>query len=98
MNCRLTGSVLSLLALAVVAGCGAPCGPSNCEGCCDASGLCQLSANDHCGALGAQCRTCTSFQACRVGVCGGLEGAGSGSPTGAGAASTTVAAAASSSS
>lgn len=67
----------ALAAVAALAGCGTPCGPSNCAGCCDASGACQAPAVDSCGLNGAACMTCVGVQQCIQGTCA-FPGGGSG--------------------
>ncbi|MFT3840842.1 MAG: hypothetical protein QM723_27885 [Myxococcaceae bacterium] len=80
--------VISSLAL-LAAGCGnkPSCSPSNCPGCCNAAGTCQLGvAGTECGANGAACMACAPGQQCSVGLCrfpqsnvGGGSGTGGGS-------------------
>ena len=84
--------VVSGFALAVVPSCGAPpCGPQNCNGCCDSSNKCVPSsasnANTSCGTKGATCANCTSNnQVCNPVsfVCEAAMGTGGGSATGGG--------------
>ena len=67
MNRLLLAMVVLVAALA--AGCGTPCGPSNCAGCCDPHGTCQATANDACGVGGTVCAVCTAVQSCVEGAC-----------------------------
>jgi|GEM_PF-1834739 hypothetical protein len=52
-------------------GCGGTCQQNDCKGCCTASGQCAPgNANDACGKPGAQCASCTQFNAtCKSGIC-----------------------------
>lgn len=50
-------------------GCGDTCGPSNCDGCCDASGACQVASPSACGRGGNACEACAIFQSCFQGAC-----------------------------
>ena len=60
------------------------CTPTNCTGCCDSTGQCQLGASQSaCGAAGNACDVCISSQICQLGRCftqstGGGTGAGGG--------------------
>lgn len=69
-------------AAVVLLSCGSskpPCGPSNCNTCCTADGLCVLQASNlSCGAFGAACFACLADQQCTSGLCVG--GGGGGSP------------------
>ncbi len=58
-------------AAVLFAACGGPdsstsaCAPDNCQGCCDASGQCQLGRIDQaCGIFGAQCTACPTGTTC----------------------------------
>jgi hypothetical protein len=58
---------------------GTPCGPTNCSGCCDASGACQLGTTPaDCGSGGGACVLCGLGQTCSAGACtfGGTGDAG----------------------
>ncbi|MBI3184236.1 MAG: PPC domain-containing protein [Myxococcales bacterium] len=66
-----------------------PCGPTNCAGCCDSKGQCQVGVNAlACGANGRSCTECAPAQVCQIGFCvnptgtGGGGGGGSGSDGG----------------
>jgi hypothetical protein len=50
---------------------GAPCGPANCQGCCDSAGSCQLGdQSDKCGLSGVACSPCPEISpVCRQGSC-----------------------------
>jgi hypothetical protein len=50
---------------------GPHCGPDNCAGCCDATGVCRAgSANNNCGQFGKLCDNCAAkFQTCAGQVC-----------------------------
>jgi len=50
-----------------------PCGPSNCTGCCSATGLCRYGTeSDACGSGGNACDNCAAKAAgCSAGVCQG---------------------------
>ncbi len=49
---------------------GPSCDASTCGGCCDFSGVCQAGADqDECGSNGDSCVSCSSYQACKQGVC-----------------------------
>ncbi|MGV3620194.1 MAG: TolB family protein, partial [Archangium sp.] len=84
-------AALSLTTLLV--SCGptkAECEASTCNGCCDASGTCQVgNSNFSCGSAGAQCMQCNFGNVCLGGQClpSSVSGGGSGS-TGGGAGST----------
>lgn len=46
------------------------CGPGNCQGCCDAQGLCvEGEDQDRCGNGGLACEDCASTATCEAGVC-----------------------------
>lgn len=88
MHLRLAG--LALL-LAGLSGCffidGSTCDSTNCSGCCDSNGACQVgSTSNACGSGGNLCDSCVTGQVCQVGRCtsGGLGG-GSGGGFGGGA-------------
>lgn len=92
MHLRLAG--LGLL-LAGLSGCiivdDSNCNSTNCSGCCDAAGACQVgSANNACGSGGNRCDTCVTGQVCQVGRCatagvgGGFGGGGAGGGLGGG--------------
>lgn len=71
--------------------CGNPseCGPTNCGGCCDASGQCVTEfSKDQCGRLGASCEACTGTNVCVAGACA-ANGMGGGAGTTGGGAGTT---------
>ncbi len=60
---------LLLLALVLISACSsggaAACGPSQCNGCCDASGVCQPgTSTSACGKSGNACDTCVGVQVC----------------------------------
>ncbi|MFT3837217.1 MAG: hypothetical protein QM723_09505 [Myxococcaceae bacterium] len=77
---------LSLGAVFAVA-CGSKpvCSSSNCMGCCDAAGECQLGATaQQCGRGGFACQACALAQACVSGFCATLNNAGGGSASGGG--------------
>ena len=61
------------VALAVAPSCGpqkARCNASNCLGCCDATGACQIGTElSACGEKGAACASCTAAQICKAGAC-----------------------------
>ena len=91
---RATKRAMKNLALAALLGsfvvglalsCGpARCSPSNCLGCCDASGACQAgSAPTACGTGAGSCQQCFGAAACVNGQCGSLGG-GSGGGSGGG--------------
>lgn len=66
----------------------AKCGPQNCDGCCDAKGVCTKKPNNNnnttCGSAGNACVDCTATAGtCASGVCSGT-GAGGGSGGGGG--------------
>src|SRR3569833_4174413 len=61
--------LLLLAASLLAAGCGSKCDPSNCSGCCDTTGVCQLSTDQHCGLGGAACTLCAGLQPCQIGAC-----------------------------
>lgn len=88
---RVTALVaLSLLVMAVAAGCGgggARCSSATCPvGCCDSSGKCQSgSFSAACGIGGASCSVCSVTQTCAQGQCiGSNTGAGTGAGGGSG--------------
>ena len=63
----------------------ARCMPSNCDGCCDASGVCRDGTTlDACGSLGGSCDACEAAQVCQDGTCrtstlgGETDGGGNG--------------------
>ncbi|MFT3713029.1 MAG: hypothetical protein QM817_35700 [Archangium sp.] len=86
-------SLFLAAALSVLGGassCGTPpkmmntCGPSNCSGCCDAAGQCQVGTTPlACGVFGAMCQTCGSGL-CQSGVCSTRASGGGGGATGGG--------------
>lgn len=56
------------------------CDPSNCVGCCDTSGNCQIGvALSACGTNGAACAACTGGMTCTLGTCRFQNNAGGGS-------------------
>ena len=65
-------------------GSGGKCSKTNCGGCCDAAGMCQLgTAPAACGAAGNACQLCPGGQICSLGTCKvGTTGTGGGSGTG----------------
>lgn len=76
-------AVLSLVVMAVAAGCGGQmrCSSATCPvGCCDSSGKCQSgSFSAACGIGGASCSVCSVTQTCSQGQCiGANTGAGNG--------------------
>jgi hypothetical protein len=79
----------------LAAGCGTQpiCGPTNCDGCCDASGTCQAGTTTvACGAQGSTCEAC-SGASCFAGACipaGGSGGGGGGGSSGVGGGNTAV--------
>lgn len=78
--------VLSLAVSPLFFGCDSAvrCGPLNCNGCCDASGVCQPgSAKAACGKAGLTCSACLTSQACAVGSCA-ASGTGGGTASGGG--------------
>ncbi len=66
-----------------------PCTLSNCSGCCDASGQCQVGVDSRaCGHGGNQCDVCVGSLQCKQGTCvDGLVNAGGGMGGGGGTAS-----------
>ncbi|MFT3710177.1 MAG: hypothetical protein QM817_21330 [Archangium sp.] len=84
------GAVLGF-AVAVIPSCGTPpCGPANCNGCCDTMNKCvpssAASSNTSCGSKGAACANCaTNNQVCNTTsfVCENATGAGGGTGGGA---------------
>ncbi|MGV3625878.1 MAG: hypothetical protein ACO1OB_34025, partial [Archangium sp.] len=91
-------SFVFVFSVVALAGCLTPpeedCGPSNCTGCCDASGQCQSGlSGTACGQAGSMCVQCPSNQ-CFAGAClpggsaGGGAGTGGGATTGGGVGST----------
>jgi hypothetical protein len=83
MNRMLVGVVAVGMTLGGV-GCATKCGPSNCGGCCDPSGLCEAPSASFCGLGGNVCTACAPVQACLAGVCGfeaGTIGGSTGSTT-----------------
>lgn len=72
--------VVAVLGLTVACGKSpVPCGPGNCTGCCDASGMCQsLASSTACGSNGAACVQCPAGQSCSFGACTGSFGTGGG--------------------
>ncbi|MEW5743067.1 MAG: hypothetical protein AB1938_29395, partial [Myxococcota bacterium] len=79
---------LLVVAVAGLSACGQQpskdCSPSNCSGCCDTAGECQLPSVEHCGGNGGLCIACIGSQTCTFGVCistgtgGGATGGGGG--------------------
>lgn len=72
-----------LFALTPSCGNNKKCDVTNCAGCCDATGTCQVSGNATCGASGAACKACAATETCQAGVCtpattGGGAGGGGG--------------------
>ena len=58
---------------------GPTCSASNCNGCCDQSGSCQLgTTTEACGASGGQCTACGTGLQCLAGRCSASSGGGSG--------------------
>lgn len=52
-----------------------PCSPSNCQGCCDASGQCQPgTVPTACGSSANACTACSPIQVCQLGACRGIVG------------------------
>jgi hypothetical protein len=49
--------------------CKVPCGPDNCAGCCDSTGMCVASVNTACGLNGASCTACMGSDICSNGKC-----------------------------
>ncbi|MBL8952675.1 MAG: hypothetical protein JNK82_17985, partial [Myxococcaceae bacterium] len=47
----------------------APCGPATCNGCCDATGLCQFDQPQACGIGGNACTACATGNTCQAGLC-----------------------------
>src|SRR4051812_24373247 len=97
LTCSPTMRNLAFSLLLVVGAVGSGCGPavkecssSNCPGCCDDKGECQLGSSPlTCGSLGGQCSACTFGSLCQFGVCnsqqtGGGNGGGGGTATGGG--------------
>ncbi|MDP1914740.1 MAG: hypothetical protein Q8L14_00755 [Myxococcales bacterium] len=84
--------VLVVVAVLLGAACGGPpatqvCGPTNCDGCCDAAGACQAGVVDSaCGRSGAACASCSSGLVCSVGACTPRFSSGGGSAVGGGSA------------
>lgn len=74
------------LVVALTPACAPPkCGPSNCSGCCDSGGRCQLgNASDACGQPGNVCQACIIGQVCSAGVCSSTGLGGGGGSTGGG--------------
>jgi hypothetical protein len=71
----------ALLSLCLGGQCGhghpGPCGASNCVGCCDGNGRCQLGDSAQaCGFGGGTCNVCNPTQACNGGTCGQPHGDG----------------------
>lgn len=63
---------------------GGRCGSSNCRGCCDAQGMCQLGLSSNlCGSNGGMCLDCQGQQ-CAAGRCQGAGGGGAGGAGGGG--------------
>jgi len=86
MNLRLVLFASSILFTACFGGAGSQrgCDITNCVGCCDTAGVCQLGTTaTACGANAAQCIACGASQTCTNGQCiaGGTAG-GSGSTAG----------------
>lgn len=74
MNSRHFYFVVFSLLLIGTFSCGAPsrsCGPENCQGCCDAAGMCQVEKSVlACGAGGQMCSACAQGSQCQAsGVC-----------------------------
>lgn len=86
---EITSIIAALAAAVALAACGGggTCSASNCAGCCDPSGQCQLPADDHCGLRGAACSACVGGQRCES-VLGQCEFPGNGTGAGNGAGST----------
>jgi hypothetical protein len=67
---RVAVAFVLLLVVSACVGCSnPPCGPSNCEGCCQADGSC--SAGDQaegCGTRGGACGTCGGTEQCVAGA------------------------------
>jgi hypothetical protein len=60
----------------------APCGPSNCDGCCTADGRCEAgTAANACGGNGNACGICTGLEACLVSACVPMTTGQDGGPT-----------------
>ncbi|MDP1920448.1 MAG: hypothetical protein Q8L14_29660 [Myxococcales bacterium] len=72
----------TILGVLLLAGCGAtqvPCGPSSCQGCCDAQGSCVATPSaQQCGSGGNQCSACGAGAICLVGSCSMPQGTGGG--------------------
>ena len=65
------------------------CDASNCMGCCDTAGVCQVGNNSQsCGAFGGQCNPCALGLSCNAGVCVPFGGNGGGAATGGGSGAT----------
>ncbi len=47
----------------------AACSAANCQGCCDATGLCRVLADATCGINGAVCQACVAGDVCDQGLC-----------------------------
>lgn len=86
-------SIRLSLSIAVIAlfgsACGSPkvkCLPSNCSGCCDASGACvAIPTAAACGLRGSACQACTGGGECIGGFCSGSSFGGGGGELGGGA-------------
>jgi|APLak6261675434_1056106.scaffolds.fasta_scaffold00533_8 hypothetical protein len=84
--------VLASLVLLLAASCSSSvpaCGPSNCTGCCSASGACVVGSSTlDCGAAGAQCTQCALGSSCFLGQCSSTQTGGGSGSTGGGTGST----------
>ncbi|MGV3620528.1 MAG: hypothetical protein ACO1OB_06910, partial [Archangium sp.] len=80
MSALRLGLVVGALSLLSACGNTAPkCLPSNCAGCCDASGECVALTNAlACGARGSACQQCLPSQLCLGGFCTGTGSTGGG--------------------
>ncbi len=74
-----------VLCALVVSGCVVRnnCTPRNCDGCCDATGLCRAgNSAAACGAVGSACTACEGLKVCQAGACASLGGTAGGAPGG----------------
>ncbi len=80
------GFVVGVVVAVAPSGCGAlagqhpgACSTTNCAGCCDSTGACQLNTSQRqCGFGGAACGVCAANQQCLSGVCAVSSGSGGG--------------------
>lgn len=78
--------VVSLLACGTTPNPGA-CSQTNCQGCCDTAGACQVgSQQNFCGQAGSTCRACSAAESCILNVCSANGGTGGGNVAGGGGA------------